>query len=297
MRYCPCWAGKGTRQISEILKDFSAPPLARAIEANVIGQFQLVFARLPQAEIHDEPDMAWIVTDIPHPYLNCVLRAKLALDDIDAGIDATLTHFRSRGLPMTWYIGPSTEPADLGRHLTAHGLTHAEDESGMAVDLLALNEDLSAPLDLTIERVGDVETLQKWLYPVMISFNYPDFVANALFDLYARLGLGQHLRWRLYVGLLKGEPVAASRLFLGGGVGGISHLATLPEARRQGVGTAMTLAPLREARSMGYRIGVLRSTQRALGVYRRLGFKEHCKFGIYIWAGGKSQGEGTVNGA
>ena len=185
---------------------------------------------------------------------------------------------------MTWYIGPSTQPADLGKHLIAHGLTHIEDATGMAVDLLALNENLPATSGLTIKHVSDVETVQKWLRPITISFEYPDCVANALFDLYARLGFGQHLLWQLYVVFLKGEPVASSRLFLAAGVAGIYAVATVPEARRQGIGTAMTLAPVCEARSMGYRIGVLRAAQRGLGVYRRLGFKEYCKFGVYVWA-------------
>ena len=270
--------------MSEVLKSFSTQVPATAIEANVIEQFLTIFAHSPQVEIHDEPDKVWVVTDIPHAYPNCVLRVQFAPDDMDARIEATLTHFRSRRLPMTWYIGPSTQPADLGKHLIAHGLTHIEDATGMAVGLLALNENLPAPSGLTIEHVSDVETLQKWLHPVTISFEYPDFGANALFDLYARLGFGQRLPWQLYVGFLKGEPVASSRLFLAAGVAGIYAVVTVPEARRQGIGTAMTLAPVCEARSMGYRIGVLRAAQRELGVYRRLGFEEYCKFGIYAWA-------------
>jgi hypothetical protein len=44
----------------------------------------------------------------------------------------------------------------------------------------------------------------------------------------------------------------------------------------------MTLAPSRKARSMGYRIGVLRAAQAGLGVYHQLGFRECCKFGVYV---------------
>lgn len=61
---------------------------------------------------------------------NRVLSAQLAPDDIDARIEATLTHFRSRRLPMSWRIGPSSQPADLGKHLMAHGLTYTGDTTG-----------------------------------------------------------------------------------------------------------------------------------------------------------------------
>jgi ribosomal protein S18 acetylase RimI-like enzyme len=58
---------------------------------------------------------------------------------------------------------------------------------------------------------------------------------------------------------------------------------TIPEAQRQGIGSLMTAVPLREARSMGYRIGVLQSTKMGLNVYRRLGFQEYCTISIYLW--------------
>lgn len=167
---------------------------------------------------------------------------------------------------------------------------------GMAVDLLAVNEDLPPLSPLTIEHVDDGETLRRWVHAVAVSFEHPESVANALMEIHAHAGFGPHLPWRLYVGLLGEEVVAASRLLVAAGVAGISHLATIPEARRQGIGTAMTLAPLLEARSMGYRIGVLRAAPGGLGVYRRLGFKEYCRFHEYLWLGERRDVERTDSG-
>ena len=56
----------------------------------------------------------------------------------------------------------------------------------------------------------------------------------------------------------------------------------------------MTLAPLLEARAMGYRIGVLHASEMGLGVYRRLGFQEYCRLGGYVWMGEADQGAGDV---
>lgn len=275
--------------MSEILKDFSAPTLVAALEANQWEAFAY-FARSLQAELHDDPDMLCVVTGIPYAMFNGVFRAQLAPGDVDTKIDGTLNYFKSRKVPMTWWTGPATRPADLGEHLEAHGLTHAGDLAGMAVDLLALNEDLPIPSDLTIERVSDVETLKEWLHPVATGFKFPDFAANAYLDICASLGFGQHLPWHHYVARLKGEPIACSSVFLSAGVAGIYNVATVPHARGQGIGAALTLVPLHEARDMGYRIGILHSSSMGFNVYRRIGFEEYCKLRTYVWVVETNQG-------
>jgi GNAT superfamily N-acetyltransferase len=152
----------------------------------------------------------------------------------------------------------------------------------MAVDLLALDEDLPTPAGLTIEHVDDTEALEQWAYASMMGFGHPETDVGIWFEVFRRLGFDLPLR--NYVGILNGEPVATSELFLAAGVAGIYVVATVPDARRLGIGAALTLAPLREARAIGYRIGILHSSSMGLGVYRRLGFQEYCKMSHYVWA-------------
>ena len=202
---------------------------------------------------------------------------------------------------MLWHIGPATRPANLGEYLQAHGFTgSARSTSGMAMDLTALNEGLPAPPGLTIEQIGDIETVRLCQVTFEDVFEWPDFAADALLDYYLSVGLGAQSPRRYYIGRLKGEPVATSELVLGGGVAGIYGVATVPDARRQGIGTAMTLAPLREARALGYRVGVVHTgvrNERALSVYHKIGFREYCKMGGYEWTSEPEQSGGTTGAA
>jgi ribosomal protein S18 acetylase RimI-like enzyme len=282
--------------MSEILQDLSTPALVRAIEANLFETWAYS-GRWPQAELYDGLDMMRFITGVPFPWCNGVFRAHLAPEETDAKIAATLTHFKARHLPLIWWTGPSTRPADLGERLQAHGLKHAEDAPGMAMDLRALTGDLPTPSGLTIAPVGDVETLGRWLRPFTLGFEFPDFAANAFFDCYVSLGFSQQGPLRHYIGWLKGEAVATSSLFLGAGVAGIYNVAAVPEVRRQGIGLAMTSTPLRIARDLGYRVGILHSSQMGFNVYRRLGFQEYCKVSQYVWTSETEHGEGKGNGA
>jgi GNAT superfamily N-acetyltransferase len=59
---------------------------------------------------------------------------------------------------------------------------------------------------------------------------------------------------------------------------------TIPEARRRGIGAAITLAGLQEARDSGYRTGVLGSSAAGRSVYAGLGFREFCTIDLYEWS-------------
>jgi ribosomal protein S18 acetylase RimI-like enzyme len=142
---------------------------------------------------------------------------------------------------------------------------------------------LYRPLGLEVELVNDAESLQKWSEVATAASSMPEFVARPMFDFFSTLGFGKASPMRNYYGRLNGEVISTSSLFLGAGVAGIYNVAALPKARRQGIGTAMTVEPLREARALGYRVGVLISSQLGVGVYRKLGFEKYCIIGQYSW--------------
>ena len=263
--------------MDEILNDFSVRSLTTAIEANLLKYYQYI-GLSDNVELSDNPELTRFFTGIPHPFMNGIF-CKYLTSFIK--IEETLNLLKSRKVPFLWWIGSAAQSADLGTQLEAYGLVYDEDYACMAADLLALKEEFIPPAGLTIEPVSDKEILEHWVNSALIGFGLPKNSGNVCFDLFRSLGFDMPLR--NYLGFMDGKPVATSQLFLAAGVAGIYWVTTIPEARRQGLGMALTLAPLREARAMGYRIGVLHPSDMGRGVYRRLGFDDYGKLSHGLW--------------
>jgi predicted acetyltransferase len=67
--------------------------------------------------------------------------------------------------------------------------------------------------------------------------------------------------------------VAAAELTVAGGVVGLYGVSTLLGYRRRGIGGAMTLRPLHDARAAGYRTAFLQASPEGARVYERIGFQ------------------------
>jgi ribosomal protein S18 acetylase RimI-like enzyme len=61
-------------------------------------------------------------------------------------------------------------------------------------------------------------------------------------------------------------------LLLLAGVAVVVNVTTLPEARRQGIGRAMTQVALEHAGELGYAVAILGTSASARGIYARMGF-------------------------
>lgn len=273
-----------TTAMPTILQEFSDITLTRAIEANLINFFTLQ-GQFPQAKLYSDETITKFLTRIPSPICNGVLRSHLTADNLNEKIRTILEPFKADQVPMMWVTGPSTQPTDLGKHLEAHGLTHIEDWTGMALDLTKLNRAFPRPFGLTIKLINDLETLKQWMHPVAISFGLSNVVVQKCVEGFAHFGFCESSPLRYYAGFLDGKLVSTSMLVIEENFAGIANVSTIPEARNRGIAKAVTLAAVEDAMTRGYRMAVLQATPSGKKVYRQLGFQEYCKFGVYIWLG------------
>jgi ribosomal protein S18 acetylase RimI-like enzyme len=272
------------RQMGEILRQFSRAAMIAAIQENEVA-FWLNRARRCGWEVHDEPGLTWYRSGLRSTMFNGVIRTALDDDEADERIDETLACFRADDLPMVWWSGPARRPLDLGARLLARGLTTPGDDPGMAANLHALNEDLSTPAGMTIERVADDETLRAWILTLRASDGLPPPTRAPDLALQRPASYADD-DYRLYLARLAGEPVATAAIQIGAGVAGLYCVGTSPQARRQGIGAAVTLEGLREAREQGYQFAVLGASAMGFSVYRRLGFEQYCLLQLYELAPG-----------
>jgi ribosomal protein S18 acetylase RimI-like enzyme len=171
--------------------------------------------------------------------------------------------------------------AGWGEQLRAQGFHYDHNTPGMAIDLAEVAP-LSPQPSLKIETVCTPQALSTWVSTFIRGYGLPDELAESYYQLVLHLGYERPMR--NYTGFIDGQAVAASTLFLGAGVAGIYCVATLPEARGRGLGTALTVLPLLDAREMGYYTGVLQSSDMGYPIYQKIGFRTTCLIDHYYKA-------------
>jgi ribosomal protein S18 acetylase RimI-like enzyme len=255
------------------LGNASSAGLAEAADANLAVHVSWALARTPGMRISDEPEILLADSGLPCDTFNLACRARLTADQAPQRIREAIAFFRKVGRPFTWWVGPADQPSDLGDLLLDAGLTPAETEVAMVADLAALRTYDLAPGGLDIRRARTAAELQDFARVVAANWTPPDPEVLRFYKLAAPVMLTPDSPQWLYVGYLAGEPVATAELVVGGGVAGLYNICTLEAYRRRGIGTALTLQPLLDARASGVHTAVLQAAAAGVGVYARIGFE------------------------
>jgi len=265
-----------------ILTDLSTPSLSRAIKENLYDYFRFL-GRSEVTEMDEGPGWLRWRTPIAHPWFNGVLCNRPPVEGDGALVESSLAFFRARGTAsLTWWPDPGMPAAAWAPFLQPHGFGFTDSTPGMELALDVLPAEQKLPPGLEIFPVENLAALQTWIDVFGEGYPLPDEIKPHFLALTADLGFD--LPARNYLGYLDGAPAASSTLFLGAGVAGVYCVATLPAARKRGVGAAMTLGPLYEARDLGYRAGILQSSEMGYPVYRKLGFQHLTAMEHFYWS-------------
>jgi GNAT superfamily N-acetyltransferase len=269
--------------MEKILADLSVEGrVKKAIRTNW-ENYHYCLGQSPSVELSIGRYLTWFVTKVPDHFMNLVVCTQLPSQGADELIGNVLAHFRSLHIKKVSWLAEESVPAEeIKQYLLSHGLTSNESfGANMAVDMMSVPEDLPLPTGLEIVRVEDKETLQEWIHVASLGFGVAEEFEEVWYDFFVEAVFEQPF-WT-YLALLNGRPVGTSQLFLSAGVAGIYNVTCVPEARGQGIGAAITQAPLLDARAIGYRVGILQASKLGYPVYRRLGFQDFGKMSVYLW--------------
>ncbi len=248
-----------------------------------------IFGRWTDGELHDENGVLWFETPIKHLPYNAVIRTRIERD-ADAVVAAVVERFTARGVQFFWLVHPSARPHDLSDRLAARGLQSVENATGMSLELADWKAADLPPGVAYREVLGDAD-LEEFHKLTTVYWEIPDDEAPLVARFQREWGPGRAPGHR-YLALVDGVPVAKGYLSLAGppGVAAIYAMTTIPEARGRGIASGLTTVLISRARDVGRRRVVLHSSDTAVGVYRRAGFVERCRFTVFatsrLWSHG-----------
>ena len=265
-----------------IQTDISDSALITAIRANLCEFYRHVSRSLHEQQFENDRFTRW-QAPIAHPWFNGVLSSQPSSPRDRAFVEECIEYFRAKQIvTFTWWMEPHLARSDWEPLLSPYGFGFSDDTPGMAAYLDALNESAQTVDRLEVRVVADDVSLRAWAHVFTLGYGLPSDWEHSVYKLAVELGLGFPIR--NYLGYWDGEPVATCCHFFGAGVAGIYSVSTLPAARGKGIGTAMTLQAFRKARELGYRIGVLQSSEMGYNIYKKLGLRHLCQIEYFYCA-------------
>ena len=265
--------------MNKILTDFSPAELVRA-NRSVLYEFFRYFQHSPVMEFSKSDGFERWCGGLQIDWYNGIMCKRDAVPSDEAFIDESLAYFKAKHTTeISLWLEDSVNLTSWESLLTPRGFKFMEGPPGMSMDLKRLNDTINLPAGAEIKIVSDEKSMRDRVEVLINGFGGPPNWNDSMVDFY--LGLGLDTPFRSYLAYWDGKPVSTAEIFFGEEVAGINGVATVPEARGKGFAAAVTLAPLLDARKMGYRIGTLQATKMGFPIYIRMGFEHNFNLGYF----------------
>lgn len=263
----------------ESYNELTREELVKYNHANFI-KYREWYTRTPRGNMYRDDNVLRYESEVPGPKWSGILMSSCNEDEADSLIEKHMEYFCSKGLlGFMWYVVPSTNPRTMGDKLEAQEFSKVASSPMMSIDLHSLPKRKEIP-GLEIRPVRSKEEMKIFDKVLETQFQLGEATFKKIYEIECSLGFEEDCPRQLYVAYQDGIPVSTNFMLLDDDVAGWYKIATHPDYERRGIGTAMTLAPLYDAKERGYNVGVLQSTEAGHKVYGRLGFKED---GILDW--------------
>lgn len=252
-----------------------------------MATFYSIYGRGEGGDLVSTASNVSFYSGLPGPVFNGVVSVNMTCEDVQSTANDLQAKLNQKGGPAMWWVGPQTAPENIDALLEQHGLQPTGDVPNMVIALAELPSTQPQIANFRIKKVNKTNNAAGqalWARTTAKGFGVPDFIGAEVAEMEATYNDSHYKAAHHYIGYLDDVPVAASAMILDAGVAGIYAVATAPEARRKGIGAAMSRMPLHEAMEMGYHVGVLQASAMGYPVYEKLGFQEVFRFRTYLQA-------------
>jgi hypothetical protein len=219
-----------------------------------------------------------LFTGEPHPFGNFALLS--APVDVGATREA-VGPLVAGGVPAAVIFPDVDVPADVDAYLTGQGFISHDALPAMGVDIARLKP-TALPEGYELVRIGADHDGEAWVRQFAEGYELPLGVARCFSPVALHASTSADSAMQFFAIRRKGTIVCTSACYLDEGLAGIYCVSTIPEERRKGLGAHATAEPLRLAARLGYRVGILQSSEAGHGVYRDLGFADFGGVPLYV---------------
>lgn len=249
--------------------------LAARADANYFHSWRVLAGNAVRGEVMEREGLLLVSSALPVAWLNLALVMR-QLADPGAAIAEAAAFFDERKLPFIVRVREGVDTA-AERACEAHGLPFSDIVPGLVQAPIA---EPPAPLArLEIRTAANDADMRDHRRVMSASFGFPIEITDRLL----RTQLIDVSGCECYVGYVDGRPVASSALMSSDGVAGVYNVGCVPDARKQGLGEAMTWHAIGRGRELGCDIASLQASEMGRPIYDRMGFRLVAPYRTFVW--------------
>lgn len=255
--------------------------ILKAFEANLWDRTAFLPRARKDAVVEESADLLLVDSGLPAAAFNTIGRSSLHPRFGSDRAEAAIKHFKDKGLPFTWVLGPLSGHGAMEPTLKGFGLTCPEEEWVLAMTLDTVNIPGTVPAGLDIKRVVTAAGIEHFAAVMAASTTPPDETIKTFYADTKEGVIAPASPLRLYVGYVKEEPVAVLEAFSAHGILNLYGMAALASTRGKGYAAALILTALKDAKKAGLRLASLQTPEATRAVYERIGFKPAARIAAY----------------
>jgi ribosomal protein S18 acetylase RimI-like enzyme len=253
---------------------------ARLIQSNFVEKIILAAEQIEGVNVMHTGNLVRVDSCMPSDTFNaCVVLNDEA--DYNLMLKQTYGYFKDKKYPMAlwcWDYLKGTKAM-----LDSSQLILGEINIGMWADIKDLNPNPKMPSNFIVRQVETSYGVKSFgsIIAVLFGESLEGQCIKNYYDKLSEASLYLNNPIKLYIGYLNGKAVCTGSAVYTKDSAGIYDIATLPDYRNKGLGTAMFNHILIEIKKNYNGLCVLQASEEGMGIYKKAGFSTACNIYVY----------------